>query len=470
MVIKCKHYAFTIFVGKLNGKFSSVEEWFEFAKDRTNGVKYLVMQRELAPTTGELHIQGFLSWQTQKTPATTANHFGGVIPECFQKMTKGSTPWANKVYCTKEESRVPGTLPFEYGELPLPNGKEDPDKSKLDTFIEIMKHKSLHEAIEEMPSTFVRNCNGLAKLDQIYSAARIPWVRPVDVFVCYGPPGSGKSWFAQSWDVPDHTFAVPDIRHKERLNLDGYAGQRTLLIEDYDGAIEFRSLLRMLDVYKAQFNTKGATVWSAWETVIITSNVYPGRWYDDQCDPWGLQDQSPLRRRITRMLEFKGKWPSSTVSVDGGEFVDVSILNNRVECQAMALESSSASGAVPGPTSADASTTGLAAPASSAQSVPNGPCQRDLSEFGFYDKTVAQDIDGLTAEDLLDEWELKDREEQAALEELKQQYEHVANDFITHALDKRDLSPLVFEYNAEAEAELLNGEAGDGEPDNGKPL
>jgi len=460
MAVKCKHYAFTIWPQNLNGKFSNVQEWFSFAKDRTNGVKYLVYQQEIAPTTQQVHIQGFVSWQTQKTPATTANHFGGIDKECFQKMKKGSTPWANKVYCTKDSDRVPGTEFFEFGELPLPNGKDDPDKSKLDQFIDLMKTGTLGQAIEAMPSTFVRNCNGLAKLDQIYSAARIPVVRKVEVFVCYGPPGSGKSWFAQTFDTPENTFAIPDIRHKERLNLDGYANQRTLLIEDYDGAIEFRSLLRMLDVYKAQFNTKGATIWSAWETVIITSNVYPGHWYDDRVDPWGLQDQSPLRRRITVMMEFKGKWPTSTCSVDGGPETDVSFLNNRAECYAQMASDEPSPECAQSHAPADATTSSAAASTRLSQ-------QEDL--FGFTNGEYLPEVETekeLTAEDLFEDWEVQDARDEDALNVLKQQYDTLANDFIANALG--DLSPLVFNHDSEDERLLLEGEKGDGELDNGR--
>lgn len=436
MVVKCKHYAFTIFAGQLNNKFTNLQEWFDYAKDRTSGVKYLVYQLEVAPTTKQIHVQGFVTWQVTKTPASTANHFGGIMPECFQKMKKGSTPWSNKVYCTKDSDRLEGSAFFEYGETPEPNGKDDPDKSKLDIFIDMMKVSSLSKAIEEMPSTFVRNCNGLAKLDQIYAAARIPVVREVNVLVAYGPPGSGKSWFAQTYDTPENTFAIPDIRHKERLNLDGYAGQRTLLIEDYDGAIDFRSLLRMLDVYKAQFNTKGATVWSAWDTVIITSNVFPGRWYDDQIDPWGLQDQSPLRRRITTMLEFKGKWPMSTVVVDGQE-CSVSMLPNREEWEQHKEQNQQKQ--------------------ESEQDDTYVPSQK--MNFGFTEEELglapqpAAAIEGLTAEELEQEW---DEEDEAR-----------ANDFLA---TYGPSSPLVFEHDPEAEGFLLEGELGDGLRDNGRIL
>jgi len=468
MAVKCKHYAFTIWPNNLNGKFSSLQEWFSFAQDRTNGVKYLVFQQEIAPTTQQVHIQGFVSWQTQKTPATTANHFGGIDKECFQKMKKGSTPWANKVYCTKDSDRVPGTEFFEFGEQPLPNGKEDPDKSKLDQFIDLMKTGSLAQAIDAMPSTYVRNCNGLKELDAIYTAERIPRIRQVNVIVCWGPTGTGKSWFAAGFD-PDNSYSLPDVTAKDRLNFGNYKGQRTLVIEEFQGEIPCNSLLTILDGYRREYNTKGGWVWSAWDTVIITSNTYPGYWYDDRRDNWGPTGGSPLQRRINSLMEFKGRWPGSTVSNNGGIDIPVSMLSTRAEMEAFDLPL--AESPVPSD-SADAEA--AASHTQNHSSVPETgsrfQVEKDEDLFGFttgeYQPPVVEK--GLTVDDLLEDWERQDALDEAAFQELEERRQEQANDFIRNALG--DLSPLVFEHDSLAENELLNGEAGDGEPDNGRLL
>lgn len=348
-MVKCRHYVFTIWPKNLNNKFGSLMEWAEFARDKVNNVKYLVYQLELSSDTRALHVQGFVSWKGQKTPATTANFFGGIDAECFQRMAKGASPWDNKRYCTKccdachkagrdgdctRCARVWG--PHEFGEIPKPGPQPEGDQSRLEVFIDDMKTNGMVAARETDPSTYVRSHSGLDKLWSVYAADKIPQIRDLTVYVACGDSGAGKSHWAQTWDAREHTFSVPDIRKAERLNLDGYEGQRTLLIEDYDGAIEFRSLLKMLDVYKAQFNTKGGMVWGAWDTVLITTNVHPSQWYDDRSDPWGLEDKSPLKRRIHYILMFSGVWEKGTamVSVNGEPKTPTSWLHNRAATEA----------------------------------------------------------------------------------------------------------------------------------------
>jgi len=421
MVLQCKHYAFTVWPNNLNNKFSSLHEWFDFAKDRTAGVKYLVMQLEMAPSTKLVHVQGFVSFQQTKRVNVVANHFGGIDKEAFQKMKKGATPWDNKVYCTKEDSRLPGFVPFEYGEVPQPGEKPAADESRLEAFIKAMDKDGLNHAMDNDPSTYVRSHSGLDKLAGIYQGRKIPQVREVTVYVAFGATtGSGKSWFAHHWDSVDHTFPVPDIRHKERLNLDGYTGQRTLLLEDYDGAIEFRSLLRMLDVYKAQFNTKGGMVWGAWDTVIITTNVHPSLWYDDKVDPWGITDHSPLRRRIDFLLEFSGTWPTSKVSVNGEKATPTTWLHDRAATEAARKE-----------LAGDESSAALST-ASASSNPPAAQCESP------------------TVEQLVEEVEQADQ----ALE----------NDFIGRWGPR---SPLRFDRTEEGERFLNDGEIGDGLADDG---
>jgi len=427
MVLACKHYAFTVWPNNLNNKFTSVHEWFSYAQDRTAGVKYLVMQLELSPSTKQVHVQGFVSFQQTKRVNVVANHFGGIDKEVFQKMKKGATPWDNKVYCTKEDSRLPGGVPFEYGEVPQPGEKPAADESRLEAFIKVMDKDGLNHAMDNDPSTYVRSHSGLDKLAGIYQGRKIPQMREVTVYVAWGATsGSGKSHFAHTWDSVEHTFPVPDLRHKERLNLDGYMGQRTLLIEDYEGEIEFRSLLRMLDKYKAQFNTKGGMVWGCWDTVIITSNRHPSQWYDDRVDPWGLTDKSPLRRRIDFLLEFTGVWPTSMVSVNGEKATATTWLHNRAATEAARQElAGDESKAAP-----SASSNPPAAPRPTFESV--------------------DDAESPTVEQLAEEWD--------------QQDEALRNDFIGRWGPR---SPLRFDGTTETERFLLEGEEGDGLADDG---
>lgn len=303
-----KHWAFTVHLNHLINH-QSVEEWFEFAKTKTTGLKYLVMQLEVAPQNGTIHVQGFLTSQAKKRESGLGNIFM-CLPTVFQLMMRNSTPFANKVYCTKDDTRKPGTQPFEYGEVPNEVAK---GKSKLDAFVDKLKEEGLDKAIDADPSTYIRNCNGIrdyAKhLRRQQLAARTE--RDVHVIVVWGDSGCGKSWWANHFD-PGFSYVLPDVMHGQRLNLDGYGGERTLIIEDYEGAIEFRTFLRLLDIYNADFNTKGSTVSADWNYVLITSNSHPETWYPNSKDDWNVAAKAPLKRRIETIIKGEGNALMST--------------------------------------------------------------------------------------------------------------------------------------------------------------
>ncbi len=284
----------------------SLESWFEFAKANTAGVTYLIMQHEAGTKQEGHHIQGFITMATKKRPGPLGALFQ-LNPNSFQVMKKNSTPQKNRAYCTDDTKRIKDTVFFEYGTVP---GAEAP---KLDTFIDLVKSQGLKRAIDSDPATYVRHCNGLQQLDYFYKKQKTEGriERPVTVYTVWGDPGSGKSWFARNFDT-ESTYPLPDIEKGSRLNIDGYNMQRTLIIEDYQGEIPYRSLLKMLDVYEADFNTKGAYCPANWNYVIITANMHPCRWYDDRKDPWGTDMEGPLSRRVHYIIQAAGVYPNST--------------------------------------------------------------------------------------------------------------------------------------------------------------
>ncbi len=302
---RVRHWAFTVWPKNLL-THKDLDTWFDFAKAKTAGVTYLIMQHEHGTKEGGHHVQGFITLATRQRPSPLGALFQ-VQPEAFQAMKKNSTPQKNRAYCTDDTKRIPGTEFFEYGSVP---GTEPP---KLETMCDLVKTQGLKRAIESDPATFVRHCNGLATYDLFCKRQKVEdrIERPVEVFVIYGDPGSGKSYWARHFDEQS-SWPLPDIEKGSRLNIDGYNFQRTLIIEDYDGEIPYRSLLKLLDVYNADFNTKGAYDVANWNYVIITSNTHPCRWYDDRKDPWGTDIAGPLARRIHTLIHCEGVYPNST--------------------------------------------------------------------------------------------------------------------------------------------------------------
>jgi hypothetical protein len=292
----------------------------------------MVWQHELGKEGGH-HIQGFVAMSKQKRAATLGNHFM-VQPEVFQAKLEHATVADNRAYCTDAEKRVEGTEPFEFGEAPKSAEEHQP---RLTQFVETMKTHGLKRAIEEDPETYIRNCNGIKDYDRVLKRQRVEKqvIRSVEVIVVWGDAGSGKSHWATTWDTPDNCYEVPDIKRGERLNLDGYNGERTIILEDYDGQIDYRTFLRMLDKYRVDFHTKGGMVPAEWDTVIITSNINPNQWYGNDKDPWYYEEGKvgPLQRRLSWIMRAEGIYPNSKVIHPDGVEHTFDELSKRVDLE-----------------------------------------------------------------------------------------------------------------------------------------
>jgi len=443
---QARHWAFTIQRGNLLGRISTLDDWYREAQSMTSGVKYLVYQIEVAPKTGTEHIQGFVSFSGQKRESTLANHFGKVHAACFQVMMKGATPWDNKLYCTKDDSRKPGTVPFEYGQVPVPNAEaEAAEMSKLDQFIELCKATNLFKAIDAMPSTYIRNCNGIQKWWEHYCRQRASKDRNVNIIVCYGNSGAGKSAFAHNYDTRENTFVFPALEAKQRLNLDGYQGQRTVVIDEFKGQIDYGTFKNLTDRYCYEFNTKGSMTLGVWTTMIITSNYHPNTWYEGQ-DHWGIKGtvtQSPLQRRYDSVWHFVGNLQpdgTGTKVHDYEESITIDWSHLPTYERTHGAQAGDESAAPP-------------AGGSASSNPPDAPKQPTFESVGDALVVGWEEESSPTVEQLVQEWE--------------QQDEALQNDFIANYGPR---SPLRFDRSDETERMLLQGEEGDGIPDDGWDL
>lgn len=300
----------------------SVETW--------EGVKYLVFQQERGGNTQRLHLQGYVH-MSKVVRATQLGTLFNCQPTAFTSARGG--PASNRAYCTKEDTREAGTTTYEYGDCPGGQGK------RMDIVAASIKEHGLKRTIEENMGTYITCHRGMHELDRYLKRQRLEGrqSRHMETTVVYGDAGSGKSYWANHWD-PGNTYVLPDIKRGERVNLDGYDGQRTLLIEDFDGAIDYRTLLRMLDVYNCDFNTKGSMVAADWNYVLITSNLHPNSWYGNDKDPWYYEPNKtgPLQRRLTRIIRAEGIHPNSKAILEDGTEFPFSDLQNLQELMDLA--------------------------------------------------------------------------------------------------------------------------------------
>jgi len=101
-------------------------------------------------------------------------------------------------------------------------------------------------------------------------------MRTVQVEVHYGDPGTGKSYKAYTENTNVYKYYK---KNGTNMWFDGYDGETTLVIEEFDGYIPIQTFLQLLDPYQMQMEIKGGTVYAKWNKVIIISNYPPNTWY-----------------------------------------------------------------------------------------------------------------------------------------------------------------------------------------------
>ena len=90
------------------------DEFYAELMQRKGGdaIKYCVFQREVAPTTGQVHLQGFICFSKKmRRSSVKALHLFDREVMWFEK-ARGTLKQC-EAYCSKEETRAPGAVSMQ---------------------------------------------------------------------------------------------------------------------------------------------------------------------------------------------------------------------------------------------------------------------------------------------------------------------------------------------------------------------
>jgi len=261
---------------------------------------YIVGQAELCPTTSRLHIQGYLELKERWTfHRTRTLVFAQYMPGACIAAARG-TAAQNKAYCTKPESRVPGTEPVEIGDPVGDEGESHQAGKALDrVFADIRAGASMMDIIEKYGfGMFVRHERALKSAMCTWGAKR---GRQPEIVLLIGPSGSGKSRYVERV-YPDR-YRMTFGNGGNSAWFDGYNGEETIELSEFRGQLQLSFMLDLLDRYQLKVQTKGGTVQFIASTIVITSNEEPDDWYP------GLENRAEKMRPLLRRIEEFGKRP-----------------------------------------------------------------------------------------------------------------------------------------------------------------
>jgi len=131
------------------------------------------------------------------------------------------------------------------------------------------------------------------------------WENKREVILLQGEPGCGKTLFAER-NYGDY-YIQP--LQKDIKWFDGYCGQETMLLDEFEGNMSLSMFLQLIDRYLRPVEIKGSTVWLTVKRIIITSNSHPHDWYNWKAteDHASRENkEAALKRRFTSFYAWTG--------------------------------------------------------------------------------------------------------------------------------------------------------------------
>jgi len=245
------------------------------------GVKYLVAGREIAPSTGTPHLQGFVVFVNARSLAALKKIDGRIHWEAAVAFDKAIE------YCKKEGSY------FEVGTPPMPAAAKGVAGGEL----EKVRWKRIIEAAEADDQAWLREneprvyAEGERTISSIRKRCRAEAVdrEVLDNVWIWGPTGTGKSRKARE-ENPGAYVKDPNSKW-----WDGYEGQDTVIIDDFDKyqvsmGGQFK---RWFDHYPFECEKKGCTAYMIRPKKMVVTSNYPieGIWTEEET-------LEPMKRRF----------------------------------------------------------------------------------------------------------------------------------------------------------------------------
>lgn len=225
--------------------------------------EYLVYGKEIAPTTGTPHLQGYIHFKNQKELTAVIKKIPGHV-----EPAKGNTQ-QNRDYCIK------GGDYTEYGTMPKQGKRTDIEEIAEN----IREGRTTAEGVAlSNPLMYHKYGRTLHKVEDIILRTKYRSEMTRGIWY-WGTTGAGKSHIAHEGYNP----ATHYVWKNDNGWQDGYTGQETVIINDFRGEIPYNEMLQMVDKWPYFIRRRGRepAPFLA-KLVIVTSSLQPAHVYKNR--------------------------------------------------------------------------------------------------------------------------------------------------------------------------------------------
>jgi len=247
---------------------------------------YMVGQWEKAPTTGQVHWQGYVEFSKKRLGNAVRKEIQAFMTGAFLTPSRG-TAQENKEYCNKSTTKLSaeeGGGMYEYGEA-----KQQGERTDIAAMVELIRAGAGdEELLAANPQVFCQYAKSLGLVKNIFAKRR---TGPSQLVFLWGETGLGKTAQAMKLNPQPVRWRDPFII--------GYNPENpVVLFDDFDWSkMDVKYWLTLCDRYPMTVEVKGGHVNWAPETIIFTSNDDPKEW-------WPKAPEVTRAAVLRRMEEF----------------------------------------------------------------------------------------------------------------------------------------------------------------------
>ncbi len=263
-----------------NWTFTDYEfkDWEKLYKENDR-VRYICYGEEICPKTKKKHLQGWLQLMDKK-------RLSEIKKVCQSKQMHMEPCFGieseNDKYCKKDGQY---SCLGEY----ITQGK----RTDLDGIKKLIDEgKPLLEVANENFPSFIKYHKGFTVYKTMVDKVKRKDFRKVKVVHIWGETGIGKTRKAME---DSNAYKIQGCSMKW---WDGYEGEETLIIDDYNDDLKITELLGILDGYQLRLAVKGGFTYANWNKIIITTN------YRSLHKRSRRQHRKALKRRITEVINL----------------------------------------------------------------------------------------------------------------------------------------------------------------------